>query len=152
MSRTVWATTATCLGASDIPLNTSQSWRWCEKWLPGGKKFYAVGIAAIYWVIWKSCDKACFDGKLLKNPIEIMCLASALMRFWAGLQRDEDKEVLIQGANDMLKIAIRLLTKPSSGAARLQMLQDADADEDEDAEQNPATCQLHPQLLPATFR
>lgn len=50
-----------------------------------------MGIAAIYWAIWKSRNKACFNGKLLKNPSEIICHASALMRFWAGLQRDEDK-------------------------------------------------------------
>lgn len=90
VSRTVQAIIATCLGATDIPLNTSQSRRWCKKWLPGGG-FFSVGIAAIYWAIWKSRNKACFNGKLLKNPSEIICHASALMRFWAGLQRDEDK-------------------------------------------------------------
>lgn len=124
VARTVWATIATCLGASDIPVNTSQIWRWCEKWIPGCRQFYAVGIAAIFWVIWKCRNKMCFDGKVLKNPIEIICHACALMRFWAGLQKDEDKEKLIQGVNNMLRIATRLLTKSQSDAARPPMLRD----------------------------
>lgn len=32
--RTVWATIAVCLGACDIPKMPTQSWKWCEKWLP----------------------------------------------------------------------------------------------------------------------
>ena len=50
----------------------------CEKWLPGGRKFYALGIAAICWAIWKARDKTCFGGKLLKNPIEILCHPCAI--------------------------------------------------------------------------
>ena len=98
------------------------------------KKIYVLGIAAIYWAIWKTRNKACFDGKLLNNPIEIICHTCALMRFQAGLQSYEDKELLIQGVNDMLKIVVQLLTKPSSSVVRMQLLRDAD--EDEDAEQN----------------
>lgn len=46
------------LGAADIPSNTLHSWKWCEKWIPKGKNFYAVGIAVIYWSIWKAHNRA----------------------------------------------------------------------------------------------
>jgi hypothetical protein len=46
-----------------------------------------------------------FDGKLLNNPIEIICHAYVLSRLWIGLQNDGDKEMLINGVNAMLKIA-----------------------------------------------
>lgn len=35
-----------------------------------------------------------FEGKLIKNPVEILCHACALMRFWAGLYVGDDKEIL----------------------------------------------------------
>jgi hypothetical protein len=41
----------------------------------------------------------------LNNPIDIICQAYALLRFWTGLQNDGDKEMLINGVNGMLKIA-----------------------------------------------
>lgn len=39
------------------------------------------GIAPICWAIWKNRNKACFEKKAIKNPLEIMCHACALMNF-----------------------------------------------------------------------
>lgn len=111
VARVVWATTATCLGASNIPTSFDQSWRWCARWIPKGNQFHAVGIAAICWAIWKRRNKVCFEGKKLHNPLEIISHACALMKNWAGLQKDIDKELLIQGADAMFKIAVRLLAE-----------------------------------------
>jgi hypothetical protein len=47
VAKVVWATVATCLGASNIPTSFDQSWRWCERCIPKGNQFHAVGIAAI---------------------------------------------------------------------------------------------------------
>jgi len=47
VTRAVWATIATCIGANNIPQFLNQSWAWCESWLPGEKKFHTLGIAAI---------------------------------------------------------------------------------------------------------
>lgn len=43
------------------------------------------GIAAICWAIWKSRIKACFERKIIKNPLEIICHACELMDYWADL-------------------------------------------------------------------
>jgi hypothetical protein len=40
IAKVVWATFATCIGASDIPISLDQCWTWCEKWLPGEKISY----------------------------------------------------------------------------------------------------------------
>jgi hypothetical protein len=53
-AKAVWAIVAQCLGATNVPMTFGQSWLWCEHWLPGGKQFHAVGIAAICWAIWKT--------------------------------------------------------------------------------------------------
>jgi hypothetical protein len=46
----------------------------------------------------------CFEGKHVRSPTEIICLASSLVSYWAGLQKDDSKEILEAGA-EMLKIA-----------------------------------------------
>lgn len=75
-------------------------------------------MAAICWPIWKTRNRTCFDGKPMNNHVEIISLACALMGFWAGLQSDGDKEMLINGVNAMLKIALRLLAKSPHAAIK----------------------------------
>lgn len=43
--------------------------------------------------------------------------ACSLLQFWAGLQQEEDKEMMIKGVDAMLKIAIRLLTQEGGQAS-----------------------------------
>jgi hypothetical protein len=78
---------------------------------PFGKQFHTVGIAAICWPIWKTRNRACFDGKFLRHPAEIICYACALMGYWAGLFLEMDKEALEARINTMLQIAAKLLGK-----------------------------------------
>lgn len=102
---------AVCIGANDIPNSLQQCWLWCDKWLPNGRKFHVTGIAAFCWAIWKARNKACFEGKTIQSPISIICHACALISYWEGLFLEGDKELLIAGANQMLKIALELLNK-----------------------------------------
>jgi hypothetical protein len=51
------------------------------------------------------------------------------MRFWTGLYADGDPEMLIDGVNVMLKIAVKLLTKPArrqgtSRGFKMQMMKE----------------------------
>jgi hypothetical protein len=50
-------------------------------------------------------------GKKLSNPLEIISHACALMKFWAGLLKELDKEALIKGVETMFKIVVQLLSK-----------------------------------------
>lgn len=102
---------AQSLGADDRPQNLAQSWKWAKKWLPNGNKFHAFGIAAICWAIWKTRNKACFDGKLAKYPAEIVCYACAFMRYWTGLYLAEIQEMMVERVNTMLHVATRLLAE-----------------------------------------
>ena len=78
----------------------------------------------------------CFEGKKLHNPLEIVCHACALIKFWAGLQKEVDKGTLIQGVDAMFKIAVQLLSKKRPATNQLNMLQQ-DADGDDEADQGP---------------
>jgi len=54
MAKAVWAVIAHSIGADNVPRTLQQCWSWCERWLPCGKKFHTVVIAAICWSIWKT--------------------------------------------------------------------------------------------------
>ena len=102
VAKVVWGVIARVIGANNIPTSISQWWEWCELQFPGGKKFHLWGISAICWAIWKAHNKACFDGKIINKPIEIICHAGALMHFWTGLYAKVDRLMLISGVNTML--------------------------------------------------
>lgn len=134
MARVIWSIVAKCFGANNIPSNLQQCWCWCEVWLHFGKKFHPWGIGAICWAIWKSRNKACFEKKILKSPLEIICHASALMIFWAGLYAEMDRDQLIEGANLMLKVAKEVLAVQIARQVNQMLLQDDQADDmDEDS-------------------
>ena len=67
-----------------------------------------------------------YHHKKFHNPIEIVCHACALMTFWAGLQKEMDKETLVQGVDTMFKIAVQLLSKKRRAVGQPSMLQDGD--------------------------
>jgi hypothetical protein len=67
----------------------------------------------------------CFEGKLILNPISIVCHACALMNNWAGLYAGLDREALEDGVNTMLRIATNLLNKKPRSDDHL-LLQDTD--------------------------
>jgi hypothetical protein len=76
-----------------------------------------------------------FRWEKLNNPLEIISHACALMKFWAGLQKNVDKEALIKGVDTMFKIAVQLLAKKRRTDNQPNML--PDATNGDGAEQDP---------------
>ena len=128
--KVIWAVIARVVWANNIPTSLAQYWNWCDRWLPAGERYHMWGVSAICWAIWKGRNKACFDGVVIKNPIEILCHAGALMRFWTGLYAEVDKEMLINGVNTMLREATRLLLPKSTAEDRMKRLKSGDDDDD----------------------
>lgn len=79
VAKVIWGVIAKIFGADNIPTSLEQCWAWCEHWLPSGHKLHLWGISAICWAIWKTRNRACFEGRIIKNPIEILCHAGALI-------------------------------------------------------------------------
>ena len=88
------------------------------------KRNFMCWVLQLYVGPYKVRSKACFEGKLIKNPIEILCHACALMRFWADLYADGAKEALIEGVNTMLKIDVKLFTKASERKRDIRRIQE----------------------------
>jgi hypothetical protein len=98
-----------CLHQRTRPKHYEQFWPWVAVALPGGEKFHMLGLAAICWAIWKARNRACFEKKLIKNPIEIIFSACALMHYWAGLYPEETQRLIKEGVDLMMKTAIKLI-------------------------------------------
>ena len=56
-----------------------------------GKFHLFVGLAAIYWALWKTRNNICFDKKMIRSPTEIICSVSSFISFWAELEVDQRK-------------------------------------------------------------
>jgi hypothetical protein len=62
----VWSCVARSIGASSRPGNFSQFFSWFPQFIPASRNVQILGIASICWAIWKLCNKACFEGKIIK--------------------------------------------------------------------------------------
>lgn len=123
---------AKCFGASNVPSNLEQYWQWCELWFPLGKQYHPRGIAVICWAIWKGPNKACFEQKLINNPLEVICHASALMIYWSGLFAEIDHEQLVEGTNTRLRVAKEILSAQTARQVKRLPLQDGESSEHEE--------------------
>jgi hypothetical protein len=65
-----------------------------------------VGIPAICWAIWKTRNKAWFDGKLIKSHIDLICYFVVFIKYWAALNNDADQVALRAGAESLATVAM----------------------------------------------
>ena len=86
LAKFIWSVVAMVVGAPCRPCSFDQFWRWAQVYMSGDETFLMVGLAAICWAIWRSRNSSCFDGKKIRSPTEIVCLASSFLLFWAELQ------------------------------------------------------------------
>jgi hypothetical protein len=100
--------------------------------LPVGFHLHIVGIAALCWAIWKTRNKACFENKFISSPVSIICYMCAFLRYWAGLQKEKDKQMLLEGADRLQRGATS--THDASGAVTTQYRQIQDQEDEEDVD------------------
>jgi hypothetical protein len=76
-----------------------------------------AGVAAICWAIWKMQNRACFKGKIIQNPIELICFVVVFMKYWACLNVQADRDALRQGVDALQRVALSFVC--SHPAARV---------------------------------
>jgi hypothetical protein len=94
------------IGAPTSLGSFSQFFWWFPQFLPVSRNVQIADIAAICWAIWKMRNKACFEQKLIKSPLELICYATVFMKYWAGLNSTSDQEALRSGADAILAVAM----------------------------------------------
>lgn len=82
--------------------------------------------------IWKCRNKAVFEKKVIKNPLEIFYHIYALMMYWACLYEGWDWEQLEKGANVLLQMAKKILAAHTTAQVNHLLLQGGDQDEEDD--------------------
>jgi hypothetical protein len=102
----IWSLIAYSLGADCRPNSLNQFWVWIQRFLPQAPNLHAVGLAAVYWAIWRTRNAVCFEGKRVKSPTEIICVICSFLTYWAGLLKDDLKEQMTQGAEVMKTTAL----------------------------------------------
>jgi hypothetical protein len=96
---------AKAIGASTRPRNFSQFFWWFPRHVPASRNVQILGVAAICWAIWKLRNRACFEGKLINSPIELIFYSTVFMNYWAGINLPADQEVIRQGAENLINVA-----------------------------------------------
>ena len=75
------------------------------------RKKIAVGVAAIFWGLWKTRNLACFENKWPVEPIEVIHKVCYWTDLWANLQAWE-------GVKMELQVGTRLLVRVADEAFR----------------------------------
>ncbi|PNT60829.1 hypothetical protein BRADI_5g06167v3 [Brachypodium distachyon] len=71
-------------------------------YLPGGDRFFVVGLADVLWATWKCRNRVTFEAYKLRFPFEIVFSACTNLLSWAGLQKGVDAERLRDGAQKLI--------------------------------------------------
>nr|TKW15340.1 hypothetical protein SEVIR_5G231500v2 [Setaria viridis] len=72
------------------PSTFAQFWEWVRRYMPQNKNIH-----------FKTRNAVCFEKKQIKSPTEVICLASSFISYWAGLQKQDDKQNMEAGAEAM---------------------------------------------------
>ena len=74
---------------------------------------------------------ACFEGKLISSPVELICYMCVFLRCWSGLQREEDRQHMLEGAERLQEVTLASHEALRAGSAVLR-IEEAKENEDED--------------------
>jgi hypothetical protein len=110
---------ARSIGAPTRPGSFTQYFWWIPQFLPVSRNVQIAGVAAICWAIWKLRNRACFEGKLIQTPVELICFAVVFMKYWAGLNVQVDGDALRHGADTIQQTALSSVR--SNRPARLRI-------------------------------
>jgi hypothetical protein len=118
VAKVVWGSIGKVLGTDRCPASLWQAVFWFHAFLPGGKRFYMLGIAAVCWAIWTIRNKTTFDSYNMRSPSEAVFTMCSFVMYWAGLQTDEDKAQVLMGAGKLMEMATELARQTRTEARR----------------------------------
>jgi hypothetical protein len=134
VAKIIWGIIGFCIGANNIPRNLRQYKTWVAEWLPKGRPVYIVGCAAVCWAIWKCRNKACFDKKMIKNPLGVLIHVCSFLSYWAGLYNSEMQGKILEGVQALLACAHKMMEGQPAASSTAKILPSTAEKEREDDE------------------
>jgi hypothetical protein len=110
------------IGARCVPNSFWQAMAWFHSFIPRMECFYVVLIAAACWAIWSVRNKVTFEKHIFRSPSEIIFYTISMLLYWAGLQKEVDKEQLTGGAKKLMHSATIAFSAPFAASGNRQML------------------------------
>jgi hypothetical protein len=110
------------LGAQCVPNNFRQAMAWLHAFMRRDSELFLVVIAAFCWAIWNIRNKVIFEHHKLRSPNEIVYFTVSLMRYWAGLHKDDDKAILNGGADKLARLASEIFIARHQAGQPLLMI------------------------------
>lgn len=90
------------------------------------------------WLLFAGCkarNRACFDKQLIKHPCEVLFTACSFMRYWAGLYPGDMQEVIVAGAESMLKAVMQVIGRCAREQPCLTIKESDEKEEEREDEQ-----------------
>jgi hypothetical protein len=116
----VWSCVARSIGAPTCPGSFTQYFWWIPQFLHVSRNVQIAGVAAICWAIWKLRNRACFEGKVIQSPVELICFAVVFMKYWAGLNVQADGDALRHGADTIQQTALSSVRSNRPASLRIE--------------------------------
>jgi hypothetical protein len=115
----VWSCVEKSVVAPTRPRNFSQFFWWFPQHVPASHNVHILGIASICWAIWK-LRRACFEGKLINSPVELIYYSGVFMKNWAGLNSSTDQELIRRGGDELINTTMGAHAGASAAPLRLE--------------------------------
>jgi hypothetical protein len=66
------------------------------------------GITSICSAIWRTRNKYCLEGKLIKSPYKLIYYSAVFMKYWEGLNSVADQDALRTGTEAIANVSLEI--------------------------------------------
>jgi hypothetical protein len=99
VAKFIWRIVQVAFNLSSTPSTTAHLFcDWIQSFNKSVRNLVLVGCGAVLWAIWRTRNNACFNGKLVFDPIEVIYSCCFWLDAWSVLQSETAREMLLEGS------------------------------------------------------
>lgn len=115
LSRFVWNVICCTFGLPGLPKDIHQLVTgWVDGFARRTRKLVLVGLATVFWSIWRMHTLACFQRKLLAEPVSVIVICHWISDL-ANLQEEAEQDLLTRGARAISKWLLKFVGRGEAG-------------------------------------
>ena len=102
----MWTVAGVVLGVNHVPRDFPDLYdRWFSIFAGKDRTTIMLGVVAIFWAIWKTRNRSCFQRVRPKDPTNVVLYMCNFLHVWAKLQKNGLQRMLLRGADNIAKAA-----------------------------------------------